>query len=56
MDIKHILSLSQEELEVVVRKKLEYLIEEGLVVQIGNKFRLKTQNEQDCELADLLAD
>jgi hypothetical protein len=56
MDAKQLLDLSCEELEALVRKKLDYLVTEGLVVQIGNKFRLKTQKELDHELVALLAD
>lgn len=56
MDEDYILNLSREDLEIVVKKKLDYLIAEGMVVQIGNKYRLKTQKELNEELALLLAD
>jgi|688.fasta_scaffold1062692_2 hypothetical protein len=56
MNTKQLLDLPQEELEALVRKKLDYLVAEGMVVQIGDKFRLKTQKELNSELADLLAD
>ena len=56
MDTEYLLSLPQEELENAIRKKLEYLIEEGMVLREGDKFRLKTQQELDEELNALLAD
>jgi hypothetical protein len=56
MNAKQLLDLPKEELEALVRKKLDYLVAEGMVVQIGDKFRLKTQKELNSELADLLAD
>jgi hypothetical protein len=48
--------MTPNELEAAVRNSLNYLIEEGLVVQIGNKYRLKTQRELDQELQNLLTD
>ena len=56
MDAEYLLSLPQDELENIVRKKLEYLIKEGMVLQVGDKFRLKTQKEIDRETRSLLAD
>jgi hypothetical protein len=55
MDAEYLLSLPQEELENIVRKKLEYLIKEGMVLQVDNKFRLKTEEELDEEMTVLLA-
>lgn len=55
MDENYILNLSREELEIVVKKKLDYLIAEGMVIQIGNKYRLKTQKELDDELDFILS-
>jgi hypothetical protein len=56
MNTKQLLDLPKEELEALVRKKLDYLVAEGMVVQIGNKFRLKTQKELDEEIVALLTD
>jgi len=56
MDAEYLLSLPQEELENIVRKKLEYLVEEGMVLQVGDKFRLKTEAELDEEMMTLLMD
>jgi hypothetical protein len=55
MSAEQLLSLSKDELEILVRKKLDYLIAEGMVVQIGNKYRLKTQKEINNELDFILS-
>jgi len=56
MNAKYLLSLPEHELEIIVKKKLDYLIAEGIVVQIGEKFRLKTQKELDKEMRKLLSE
>jgi hypothetical protein len=35
-------------------QSLQYLIDEGFVVQIGDRYRLKTQEELEQELKDLM--
>jgi hypothetical protein len=55
MSAEQLLSLSKNELEILVRKKLDYLIAEGMVIQIGNKYRLKTQKEINNELDFILS-
>ena len=45
-----------EELEEVVKHSLKYLLDEGIVVKTGNKFRLKTQKEIDQDLQSILKD
>ncbi len=56
MDAEYLLSLPQEELENIVRKKLEYLVAEGMVLQVGDKFRLKTEEELNDEMMSLLVE
>jgi ABC-type amino acid transport substrate-binding protein len=42
-----------QELKQQVRYALKYLLEEGVAVKIGNKYRLKTQKEIAKELTDI---
>lgn len=36
-----------------VKKALEYLISEGFVEQIGDEYRLKTQDELETEIEEI---
>ena len=47
---------TKKEQEEYVQQKLNYLIAEGLVVKVGNKYRKKTKKEQQQELKKILQD
>lgn len=56
MSAEQLLNLPIEELEHIVRSRLNYLVQEGLVLQDGDMFRMKTQQELDSELDAILAE
>jgi hypothetical protein len=43
-----------EELETMVKHSIDYLLKEGIIVQVGDKFRLKTKKEIKKELDSIL--
>ena len=45
-----------EELEEIVKHSLKYLLDEGVIVKVNDKFRIKTQKEIDQELQSILKD
>jgi hypothetical protein len=45
--------ISPEELRAQLVNSLEYLIAEGLVVEVGGNYRLKTKKEIRKELRDI---
>ena len=47
------MNLTREELEEQVRHSLEYLVTEGVVIQHGNSYRLKSEEEIEQELEDI---
>jgi len=46
--------LFNEEVETHVKKSLQYLLDEGVIVKINDKYRLKTKKEIDKELQNIL--
>lgn len=56
MNTETFLNLTKKEQEEYVQQKLDYLIAEGMVVKVGNKYRKKTKKEQQQELKKLLQD
>lgn len=48
--------MSHQEQYKAVQDALQYMIEEGMVKKIGNKYRLKTEVELEQEMLDLLED
>jgi hypothetical protein len=47
---------SKEEIEEQVKRALDYLIAEGMVVEEDGLYRMKTPEEQEEELEALLRD
>lgn len=47
---------SKEEIEEQVKRALDYLITEGIVIEEDGLYRMKTPEEQAEELAALLRD
>lgn len=43
-----------KELKKAIKQTLDYMIAEGMVVKIGNEYRLKTKKELQKELHKLL--
>lgn len=48
--------MSYEEQHKAVHDTLRYMIEEGMVVKVGNKYRIKTEAELEREMSDLIYD
>jgi len=46
--------LFDEELETMIKHSIDYLLKEGIIVQVGDKFRLKTKKEIKKELDSIL--
>jgi len=46
---------SKKELKEAIQLSLKYLIEEGVVLKEGKKYRLKTKKEIKKELNDILS-
>jgi phage antirepressor YoqD-like protein len=42
------------EVEKAVRQSIKYLLEEGVIIKVGSKYRLKTKKEINKELEDIL--
>lgn len=49
-------NMSYEEQHKAVHDTLRYMIEEGMVVKVGNKYRIKTEAELEREMSDLIYD
>lgn len=47
-------TLFDGEVEKAVKHSIKYLLEEGVIVKVGNKYRLKTKKEINKELNDIL--
>ena len=45
-----------DELEEVVKHSLKYLLDEGIIIKIDDKFRLKTEKEINQDLKNILKD
>ena len=56
MTIETFLNLPEKEQEQYIQHQLDYLITEGMVVKVGQKYRRKTKKEQQQELKKLLQD
>lgn len=54
MSWENFADLSSEEREEMIQSHLNYLLEEGVVKKIGDKYRLKTDQEIQKELQDIL--
>jgi predicted transcriptional regulator len=48
--------ISEKELRNAIVHALNYLTEEGMIVEENKKYRLKTQEEVDKEISDILND
>jgi predicted transcriptional regulator len=48
--------ISEKELRNAIVHALNYLTEEGMIVEENKKYRLKTQEEVDKEINDILND
>jgi len=48
--------ISEKELRNAIVHALNYLTEEGMIVEENKKYRLKTQDEVDREISDILND
>lgn len=46
--------LFEKEVEAAVKQSVKYLLDEGVIVKVGNKYRLKTQKEIRKEINDIL--
>jgi hypothetical protein len=46
--------LFEHDVEGAVKQSLQYLLDEGVIVKIGDKYRLKTKKEIKKELNDIL--
>jgi hypothetical protein len=47
-------TLFEQDVEGAVKQSLQYLLDEGVIVKIGDKYRLKTKREIKKELNDIL--
>ena len=47
-------TLFEQDVEESVKHSLQYLLDEGVIVKIGDKYRLKTKKEIKKELNDIL--
>jgi len=47
-------TLFDKDVEGAVKQSLQYLLDEGVIVKVGNKYRLKTKREIKRELNDIL--
>jgi hypothetical protein len=54
MSWENFADLSLEEREEMIQSHLNYLLEEGVVKKMGDKYRLKTDKEIQKELQDIL--
>lgn len=50
MILKKFLNLTPKQKEKIIQDHLNYLLEEGVVVKMGDKYRLKTKKEIEKEL------
>ena len=47
-------TLFERDVESAVKQSLQYLLDEGVIVKVGDKYRLKTKREIKKELNDIL--
>jgi hypothetical protein len=47
-------TLFDHEVEAAVKQSLQYLLDEGVIVKVKDKYRLKTKKEINKELEDIL--
>jgi len=47
-------NLFDHEVEAAVKQSLQYLLDEGVIVKVKDKYRLKTKKEINKELEDIL--
>lgn len=52
-DDDEVLDIAPAELVEAIKNSLAYLVAEGLVVQKGDRYRLKTEEEIEQELRDI---
>lgn len=46
--------LFEKDVEDAVKQSLQYLLDEGVIVKIGDKYRIKTKREINKELEDII--
>jgi hypothetical protein len=54
MSWENFADISRKDQEEMIQNHLNYLLEEGVVKKIGDKYRLKTNQEIQKELQDIL--
>jgi hypothetical protein len=45
--------LSEQDRETVIQNHMDYLLKEGVVIKIGDKYRLKTDKEIQNEIQNI---
>jgi len=53
MTMKQYNNLPDKEKEKLVQNELDYLLTEGVVVKVGDKYRLKTEQEIEQEIKNI---
>jgi hypothetical protein len=53
MTIKQYNNLPDKDKEKIIQNELDYLLTEGVVVKVGDKYRLKTKQEIQQEIENI---